>query len=60
MYVLRDRPNKKKTTVRSRATTKSFQRQEYHTAARSHLSCDRAYLCQTPLEVAITTFTSYR
>jgi len=59
LYVLPDRPNQK-TQVRSPATTKSFQRKEYHTAARSLLKCDRAYLCKTPLEVGITTLTCYR
>ncbi|MEG4447132.1 hypothetical protein QUB47_35850 [Microcoleus sp. AT9_B5] len=57
MYVLRDRPYQ--TKVRSPATTKSFQRQEYHLAARSLLKCDRANLCETSQEVAITTFTCY-
>ncbi|WP_373537571.1 hypothetical protein [Microcoleus sp.] len=53
-----DRPYRKK--VRSPATTKSFQRQEDCTAARSHFRSDRADFCQTPLEVAITTLTCYR
>ncbi|MEG4586903.1 hypothetical protein QUA54_16995 [Microcoleus sp. MOSTC5] len=47
MYVLPDRPNQK-TQVRSPATTKSFQRQEYHTAARSHHPGDRAAIGRSP------------
>ncbi|MEG4029715.1 MULTISPECIES: hypothetical protein [unclassified Microcoleus] len=42
-----DRPNQK-TQVRSPATTKSSQRKEYHTAARSHLSFDRAAIARSP------------
>ncbi|WP_445246546.1 hypothetical protein [Microcoleus sp. OTE_8_concoct_300] len=46
-----DRPYQ--TKVRSPATTKSFQRKEYHTAARSLLKCDRAYLCKTPQKLQL-------
>ncbi|MEG4875697.1 MULTISPECIES: hypothetical protein [unclassified Microcoleus] len=53
-----DRPYRKK--VRSPATTKSFQRQEYCTAARSLLKCDRADFCQTPLKVVMNALTCYR
>ncbi|MBE9164324.1 hypothetical protein [Tychonema sp. LEGE 06208] len=38
----------------------SFQRQEYCTAARSLLKCDRADFCQTPLKVAMNALTCYR
>ncbi|MEG3941326.1 hypothetical protein QT995_24710 [Microcoleus sp. S36b_A3] len=41
-----DRPYRKK--VRSPATTKSFQGQEYHTAARSHFRSDRAIFVKLP------------